>query len=231
MPNSPYVDDSKAAKKAALARAKQWAETKRGSTTPPRRTPATENASPNVTPKRKTPAKDPVGHYRKTPSRESRVDALAQARSKAREWSIQQKKDKGVTGDALFEVVPETETDDVDDEVEEVWSECADNFKTADEPSNTNASANKFTTNQWQRELKFIKNDVMIVMERVQHITSENNEFAFIGNDIRSIHNRMQHLCDTAVDAEESRATGPQSDLWYVISIIVIAYFFSVMFL
>lgn len=171
-----------------------------------RRSAATKPASKNgVTatgtetpaPKRKTATKVPTSQYRKTPSRESRAEALAQARSKAREWNEQLKKGKCPNGDARF--IPDLVETEVAEDVEAL-SLCADDFNSADNEPISNANAVTL-----KRNVALIKNDMKNVLGRMQYIKSENNDLAFIKNDIQNIYNRMQHLCETEVDADESR--------------------------
>lgn len=174
--------------------------TRRSSTAEPASVNVAEMKTETTTPKRKAGVKDSNSQGRTTPSK----DSLAQARAKARDWSIQQKKAKGVTGDARFVAVPDLVETEVVEDVE-VPSDYADDFKTADEPG-TNASANIAPSKAWKRNATLINKDMKNVLDRMQYVVGESNELKFIKNDLRNICDRMQHLCDNDVNTDESRA-------------------------
>ncbi|KAL3757368.1 hypothetical protein ACHAWU_008529 [Discostella pseudostelligera] len=253
---------NKAAKQAeAKARAKQWRDGRRGisvatktsntskqtSNAPdppsvtgtanqrrsPTEPPVSETETP--TPKRKTAAKDNSEQYRKTPSSETRADnraKAAQARARAREWIIQQKKGR-FNGDGCFmeyQDLPETDVD----EDEETLSECSDDFETANEPDTdadefktandpaTNAPTNIANATEWKRDMTLLENDMKVVLDRVQLIVGDNHELTLITNDIRSIYDRMQHVCKKYTDVEGSRTNDLPGALFCVILLIAI---------
>lgn len=243
--HTEQMSNSKAAKKAAaqadLARARQWANERRGSKSPTpnsskpfERTnecdfPSTTANRRSLSPKRKIVTKDPTGQYHTTSSRESKAEALAHARSKAREWSIQHKREMGITGDALFMVVPETEDDE--DDVE-TWSECDDDFNTADnEPTDNITPTVVASSKAWNHELILLRNDTKNVLDRLQHISSENIDLTFIKNDIRNIYDRMKHMSENEINAEEPRVMDQQADiLRCVIPFVLFAVFVQIAF-
>ncbi|KAL7428798.1 hypothetical protein ACHAXH_001098 [Discostella pseudostelligera] len=241
---------------AAKARAKQWRDERRGISTVATKTSNTSKQTSNApdppsvtgtayqrrssteppksetetpTPKRKTAAKDTSEQYRKTPSSETRAEnraKAAQARARAREWIIQQKKDRFNGGGCFMEYqnLPETDVDE-----EETWSECSDDFETAYEPDTetaddqtTNAPTSIANATEWKRDMALLENDMKVVLDRVQLIVGDNHELTLITNDIRSIYDRMQHMCKKYTDVEGSRTNDLPGALFCVILLIAI---------
>lgn len=135
-----------------------------------------ENPTPKTEKKKKT-MKSVVGQYHKTPSRESRAEAVAAARARARQWSIDQKKSKDPNSAAKSVGVPEvveTET------AEEDGIDTLSDFKTANEPTAKEANDGIILPKELMRAMKILEIDVGSARNRIQHIICEDREMAIV---------------------------------------------------
>lgn len=168
------------AARASLNRARQWRDDKRDAKSPSTKTAQTKSQAPKPPPKKpaapkrtQSKAKEapvteegPAVQYRKTPSREDRAKARAQARSNAREWS-ERKKGKVPKVEANKTGVPAVVETNSDDEVEDL----SDDYKTA--PATEAQMGIDGTT---LKELTYLKNDVKNAFNRLESIVKKESQ-------------------------------------------------------
>lgn len=197
--------ERKAAAKAALARARQWSEERRGKCPVATTSKVYEPSSKKDAPANK-PAQKPDIHYRKT-------EKKAQALARAREWNSER---KNMNSKAAVPATIETKLGKAHKIDAEDLSDCADDFKTADttdrahedRPARTDVVMPKALV----KELISIENDMKKMHKRLDEILSgvmmpkaSAKELISIKNGMNEMHKRLDEiLCEKHADSDAS---------------------------
>jgi tetrahydromethanopterin S-methyltransferase subunit G len=202
--------EKKAAAKAALARARQWSEERRGkslvATTSKVYEPSSKKDAPANKPAQKPVEVAPDIHYRKTEKR-------AQALARAREWNSER---KNMNSKAAVPATIETKLGKAHKIDAEDLSDCADDFKTSDttdrahedRPARTDVVMPKALV----KELISIENDMKKMHKRLDEILSgimmhkdSAKELISIKNGMNEMHKRLDEiLCEKHADSDAS---------------------------